>query len=65
MENSFEIEGEFSDLIPNPAGIPGKREDSAKIRNGHSQWKKKATMRSCSKPSALSYWERASACNVL
>ena len=65
MENSFEIEGEFSDLIPNPAGFAGKREDSSKVRKGHSQWKNNSQRKKCKSPQKLSYWERASSCSAL
>ena len=65
MEKTIEIEGEFSELIPNPAGIHCKNENSEQLRKEHDRWKNETTTIPNKAFSKLKYWEKVSACSIL
>ena len=65
MNNLKKINGEFSKLIPNKAGIPSKTEDATEIREAHQLWKQESTKTKVKKTAQASYWQNASACSAL
>ena len=66
MEKSNQSDEAFSEMIPNPAGLPCQNTDSEQVRKAHRQWKTTAGKRSReNKVSELSYWQKASSCNAL
>ncbi|MFT4667396.1 MAG: hypothetical protein ACI9RM_001812 [Ulvibacter sp.] len=65
MKKTIRIEDTFSELIPNPSGIPCKNENSEKLRKEHDRWKEEMDKNRCEKFSQLHYWENVSICTAL
>ena len=65
MKNSKKINGEFSEIILNQAGIPSKTEDAKKVREAHQMWKQESKKTRAKKTIQANYWQNASACAAL
>ncbi|MFT4754891.1 MAG: hypothetical protein ACI85Q_002454 [Salibacteraceae bacterium] len=65
MKKTIKIEDDFSELIPNPDGIPCRNKDSEKLRKEHDRWKEEIYEKRCKEFSQLHYWETASICSAL
>jgi hypothetical protein len=65
MKKTIEIEDEFSELVPNLAGIPCRNERSEELREEHDRWRKEIDKNRCKAFSHLHYWEKASICTTL
>ena len=65
MKKNKEIEKEFSEMIPNPAGIPAMDENSETLRKEHNRWKGDVAKNACKEFSELHYWEKESVCTAL
>jgi hypothetical protein len=55
----------FSEIIPNPAGIPGQSKNSDKIRKGHVDWKMSSKKKKHKEVQKMSYWQKVSNCAAL
>jgi len=65
MKDLKKINGEFSELIPNKAGILSKTEDAKEVRDAHQLWKQESKKTKAKKTVQASYWQNASACSAL
>lgn len=57
------INGNFSELISNEAGIPRQDASAKKVQTAHRIWKKKAKIKKVEyQDRTARYWEKMSAC---
>ena len=65
MTKSEDKSSYFSEIIPNPAGIPGQSKNSEEIRKGHIDWKKSNRKKGRKEVQKMSYWQKVSNCAAL
>ena len=65
MKKTIKTEGEFSEVIPNPAGIPCKNKNSGQLRKEHDRWNNEMKTIPNKAFSELEYWENVSSCSIL
>lgn len=60
IETTVKIKDDFSEIIPNPKGIPCTNKNSEHLRNEHSRWKKESKVKPSKRYSELKYWQKIS-----